>query len=42
METPSKAESWEKKIWEDNINNELKKIACEDGIWMELAVDRKK
>jgi hypothetical protein len=41
MEIPSKVESWEKKIWEDNINNELKKIACEDGIWMELVRDPK-
>ena len=41
METPSKAESWEKKRWEENVNNELKKIICEDGIWMELAGDRK-
>jgi hypothetical protein len=38
---PSKAESWEKKIWEDNINSELKKIACKNGIWMELAEVRK-
>jgi hypothetical protein len=32
METPSKAEAWETKIREDNINNELKKLACEAGI----------
>ena len=41
MEAPSKAESWEKNIWEGNIKNELQKIASEDGIWTELAADHK-
>jgi len=41
MEDPSKAESWEKNIWEDNIKNEIHKMVCENGIWMELAGDHK-